>query len=82
MKTHKWSELEAKIPPERKAAIQERVKAEIARIEAENQRHAEAAMSNPVTIHIEPEVLQWYKSHSDNFEEQINAALRREMAYA
>ncbi|MDR0909598.1 MAG: hypothetical protein LBM77_07510 [Spirochaetaceae bacterium] len=34
------------------------------------------------TVHIAPDVYKWYRSHSSNYEESINAALRREMAYA
>jgi uncharacterized protein (DUF4415 family) len=81
MKLHKWSELEAKIPPERRAKVAAWVAAEQVKIDAEKARHAQETLNNPVTLHLDPEVYQWYRNHGDDYEEQINAALRREMEY-
>jgi uncharacterized protein (DUF4415 family) len=35
-----------------------------------------------ITLHINTDVLQWYRDQGGDYEERINAALRREMALA
>jgi uncharacterized protein (DUF4415 family) len=82
MNLHKWSELEDKMPSEARAEVAVLVAKEQAKIDAEKSRRALEAQNNTVTLHLDPEVYQWYLSQGDDYEAQINAALRREMEYA
>jgi uncharacterized protein (DUF4415 family) len=47
-----------------------------------SERQQTAQPTVTITLHIAPDIYQWYRSHSSDYEASMNDALRREMAMA